>query len=143
MKLLELPHTLAEKIERLLQPILLVDTVSGRPREGEPDVWRAVEQRLDQWQQDPESLADEGMAAPSRQVLALASTVAEVLSGSGIEPPDAVIPNGDAGVVFRWRAGKRAWSIELDSDGSLEAYLLHEGKLVWRHALHEAPRESP
>lgn len=137
MKLLELPHTLSEKIDRLLQPILASGPVNGSAGEHQHNGWQTVVEQLRRWTHDPRQLDDEGVEAPTSEVLAMAAAVAEVLRDAGVEPPDKLVPNGDGGIVFRWRSGQRAWSIELDSDGSLESYLLQQGKLVWRHSLHE------
>ncbi len=137
MKLLELPHTLSEKIGRLLQPILAIGPVTGSAGGDEHNAWETVVEQLRRWTGDPRQLSDEGVEAPTSEVLATAAAMADVLRDAGVEPPDHLIPNGDGGIVFRWRSGQRAWSIELDSDGSLESYLLQQGKLVWRHSLHE------
>jgi hypothetical protein len=137
MKLLELPHTLSEKIDRLLQPILASGPVTGSAGEEQHNGWQAIVEQLCRWTRDPAQLSDEEVEAPTSEVLAMATAVAEVLRDAGVEPPDHLVPNGDGGIVFRWRSGQRAWSIELDSDGSLESYLLQQGKLVWRHSLHE------
>ena len=136
MKLLELPHTLSGKIERLLRPILEARSVDEPISDNAEDGWRTVLEQLGDWQRDPDQLADEGVEAPTSEVLDVASPVAEVLRDTGIEPPQHVVPNGDAGIVFRWRSAQQVLSLELDSDGSVESYLLHRGKLVWRHVLH-------
>src|SRR5437867_6844152 len=117
MKLLELPHTLSEKVERLLQPILAGGRAAGSAGEVQRSAWQLVVDQLHHWAGDPRQLADEGVEAPTSEVLAMAAAVADVLRDAGIDPPDSLVPNGDGGIVFRWRSGQRAWSIELDSDG--------------------------
>jgi len=64
-----------------------------------------------------------------------------VLRSSDVEPPDALLTNGDGGVVFRWRLPGRTWSIELDVDGSIESSLMADSKLLWRHSIHGDPVE--
>ena len=143
MILLELPQTLSEKIERLLQPILAVD---GFARPGGPEekaAWQAVLERLADWRRDPQQLADEGVEPPTEGLLEAAGTVADVLGNTGVEPPDTLVTNGDGGIVFRWRSGQSTWAIELDSDGSVESSLMLRDRLVWRHSLHESPAETP
>jgi hypothetical protein len=142
MKLLELPHTPTEMIHRLLQPILTMEKGNGQPAQDNKDGWRMMSAQLSRWQEAPHTLEDDGVEPPGVAVLARAEVVAGALSAAGVEPPDTFIPNGDGGLVLRWRAGQRAWWIELDGDGSMEAYLMHNGKLVWRHSLHEEHPES-
>ena len=137
MKLLELPRKLPEKIDRLLRPILEARSAHGRFADDAEDAWRTVLDQFADWQRDPDQLADEGVEAPTSDVLAVANEVAEVLRDTGVEAPQHVVPNGDGGIVFRWRSGPQVLSLELDGDGSVESYLLRGGKLVWRHALHE------
>ncbi len=137
MKLLELPHTLSEKISRLLLPIRAAEPATTPLGPERQDRWRMVLEQLGRWKSDPSQLEDEDVEAPTSQVLVASVAVAEALRDTGVEPPDAVVPNGDGGLVFRWRMAQRAWSIELEGDGTIESYLMHQGKLVWRHSLHE------
>lgn len=137
MKLLELPHTLSEKISRLLLPIRATEAATVPLGPERQDQWRRVLEQLSLWRSNPGLLADEGVEAPAIDVLSASVAVAEALRDTDVEPPDGVVPNGDAGVVFLWRVAQRTWSIELESDGSIESYLVQEGKLVWRHSLHE------
>jgi hypothetical protein len=141
MKLLELPQTLSEKIERLLQPILAANGLTGPSGADEKSAWQTVVQQLVEWKRDPQQLADEGVEPPTAGLLEAAGTVAEMLCSGGVEPPDTLVTNGDGGIVFRWRSGQRTWTIELDSDGSIESSLMLGGKLVWRHSLHDNPAE--
>ncbi|MBC8872773.1 MAG: hypothetical protein H8E44_25350 [Planctomycetes bacterium] len=141
MNLLEMPHTLSEKIERLLQPILDADGLTRPSGADEKAAWQAVLEQLADWRRDPQQLADEGVEPPTAALLEATGAVGEMLSNGGVEPPDTLITNGDGGIAFRWRSGQRAWTIELDSDGSIESSLMVHGKLVWRHSLHDNPIE--
>jgi len=69
-------------------------------------------------------------------MLRLAMDVAAVLRDRNVEAPDRVIPNGDGGIVFRWRSCDFTWSLELEADGSMETSLMEENRLVCRHSLH-------
>jgi hypothetical protein len=142
MKLLELPRTPTEMIHRLLQPILSMEKVNGESGQGVKTSWRQISAKLTAWKKVPQELEDDGVEPLGPGVLARAEVVAEALSAACVEPPDTFVPNGDGGLVLRWRVGQRAWWIELDGDGSMEACLMHNGKLVWRHAIHEDPLES-
>jgi hypothetical protein len=143
MRLLELPQTLSEEIERLLQPILAADGLTRSSGADEEAAWRAVVAQLTDWRRDPQQLADDGVEPPTAGLLEAAGTVAEVLLNTGVEPPNTLITNGDGGIVFRWRSDERVWTIELDSDGSIESSLMLNGRLVWRHSLHELAPELP
>ena len=141
MNLLEMPHTLSEKVERLLQPILAADGLSRPNGAGEEAAWQAVLEQLADWRRAPQQLADEGVEPPTAALFEAAGTVGEMLSNGGVEPPDTLVTNGDGGIVFRWRPDQRVWTIELDSDGSIESSLMLHGKLVWRHSLYDNPVE--
>ena len=69
-------------------------------------------------------------------MLRLAMDVAAVLRDRNVEAPDRVIPNGDGGIVFRWRSRDFTWSLELEADGSMETSLMEVNRLVCRHSLH-------
>ncbi len=79
------------------------------------------------------------LSAPSVAMVQLAMSIAGVLRDQNVEVPDRVIPNGDGGIVFRWRTGDFIWSLELDSDGSLETLIMEHDNLLCRHSLHTEP----
>ena len=142
MKVLEVPQTLPEKIDYLLQPVLPREAKRRPLSQAEIAAWREIiDNRLSAWARDPQQLADEGIEAPGVPMLQLAMDVARALYDQRVEAPDRVIPNGDGGMVFRWRSGDFTWSLELDADGSMETSLMEHNKLVCRHSLHsEATR---
>jgi hypothetical protein len=141
MELVELPDTLAEKIECLIRPILQAypaETSRQSAATSDSQVqWQTVTAQLEKWKSDPDAVADEGVLPPSATLLACAQDVAGVLRGAGVDAPDTLMTNGDGGVVFRWQLHGRTWSIEMDVDGSVESSLIGDGALLWRHSLYE------
>jgi hypothetical protein len=138
MKLIELPDTLAERIGCLIQPVLRPDQT--RRESADMDLqgkWQTVNSQLAGWKCDPDQLEDEGVRALSYELVEAAEEVAEALRGHGVDPPDTLVTNGDGGIVMRWRLSGRTWSIELDSDGSIESSLMVGSRLLWRHSIHQ------
>jgi hypothetical protein len=140
MKVLDFPQTLPERIAYLLEPVLTRQTPRELLSEAERVPWQELmEKQLSSWARNPEQLGDEGIVAPSGGMVQLAIDVARVLRDQSVEVPDRVVPNGDGGVVFRWRSGDFTWSLELDADGSMETSLMEHDSLVCRHSLHAEP----
>jgi hypothetical protein len=100
--------------------------------------WESILDRITGWKQDPGSLEDEGVRAPSSRVLQQAEDFARELHQRRIEAPTVVVPNGDGGVILRWRDGHAQWSIEFEEDGFVESYLVVAGKVQCRHGLQTA-----
>ena len=140
MNVLELPQSLPEKIDYLLQPVLPRRTQREALSEAKIAAWREIiDDRLSAWARDPEQLADEGIVPPSAAMFQLARDVATALCDQRVDPPDRVVPNGDGGIVLRWRSDRFTWTLELDSDGSMETSLMEHTRLVCRHSLHAEP----
>jgi hypothetical protein len=128
---------LPDKIDYLLQPVLARPTQREPLSESEKAAWHElISQQLASWSRDPEQLGDDGVVAPTVGIIALAIDTARALRDQRVESPDRVVPNGDGGIVFRWRSGDLTWSLELDTDGSMETSLVDRDSLVCRHSLH-------
>jgi hypothetical protein len=136
MPVLEVPQTLPERIEYLLHPVVELETVRAPLSEIHAGPWQEVFEQLAAWARDPDQLSDEDIEAPSGRMIQLAMDSAAVMRDRNAEAPDRVVPNGDGGIVFRWRSHEFTWSLELDADGSMETSLMEEDKLVCRHSLH-------
>lgn len=138
MKLLEVPVTIQEKIQYLLQPILADVQSFGRGRLSEDDLraWQTcIEHRLKAWEQQPSQLEEEGLEPPSAEVFPLVGEVAVVLRDQGVDPPLRVVPNGEGGVVFEWRDHPFFWVLEVERDGALALSVFRNARLVSRHQL--------
>ena len=140
MKVLDFPQTLPERIDYLLQPVVTRPATRKRLGEAEIAAWQELtDKQFSSWVRDPEQLSDDGVEAPSVGMVQLAMNIAKVLREQNVEAPDRVVPNGDGGIVFRWRTGDFTWSLELDVDGSLETSLMEHDNLMCRHSLHSEP----
>ena len=137
MKLLETPTTLSEKVRYLTEGIVQGDSLETPLDPEHQATWQRVLNTLAVWKQDPHELEDEGVEAPVPSAVSLASAVASLMRSRQIEPPGTVVPNGDGGLVFRWRRGETAWTMEFESDGSIDSFLVRSGKLICRHSLHD------
>jgi len=80
-------------------------------------------------------LEDEGVEAPALEAIRLALNAVDTLRESGVDAPSRTVPDGDGGVVFRWRSGDNAWTLAFEADGTIESSLVAKGRLVSRHAL--------
>lgn len=136
MPVLEVPQTLPERIAYLLHPVMELETAHAPLSETHAVAWQELIVQLSAWARDPQQLSDEDIEAPSGRMLQLAMDVAAVMRDRNVEAPDRMVPNGDGGMVFRWRSREFTWSLELDVDGSMETSLMEENKLVSRHCLH-------
>ena len=140
MKVLDFPQTLPERIDYLLQPVVIRPTARELLPAAEIAAWQdLMDKQFSSWASDPEQLGDDGIEAPSVEIVRLARDVATVLREQNVESPDRVVPNGDGGIVFRWRFGDFTWSLEVEADGSLESSLMEHDSLLCRHSLHTEP----
>jgi hypothetical protein len=142
MKLLETPITLSEKVRYLTEAIVEGDSLEGPLKPENQAAWQRVLDKLAVWDGNPHELEDEDFEVPVPSALRLASAVAGVMRERGIDSPQTVVPNGDGGLVFRWRSGETAWTMEFESDGSIDSSLVRNGKLIRRHSLHDDPRDE-
>jgi hypothetical protein len=136
MKLLEVPVTIREKIQYLLQPVMAGSQSLGEPR-TEEDLrgWQAINDRLKVLEQHPAEFDEEGLEPPSADVFPLVDEVALVLENRGVSPPLRVVPNGEGGVVFEWRDHPFFWSLDVEKEGGLALSIFRNARLVSRHQL--------
>lgn len=135
MKLLEAPLPLSEVFECLIHGIVCEEPAQAPTGLDTPGGWEDLMGGLEAWEQDPDILDDEGVEPPEPPITRLASDIACMMRDRNMEPPGRVMPNGDGGIVFRWRMGDAAWTVE--SDRSIESSLARRGRVVCRHSLHE------
>ena len=140
MTVLEFPQTLPDRVDYLLQPVVTRPATEQALAAAEIAEWREfIDGQLTSWASDPGQLSDDGVVAPSAELVQLAMSVAKMLRDRSVEPPDRIVPNGDGGIVFRWCSGDFTWSLELDADGSLKSFFLERDSLLSRHSLHVEP----
>jgi hypothetical protein len=78
---------------------------------------------------------DDELEWPSRSLLASAYSLARRMRDQDVPAPSNIVPNGEGGVAFEWRAGRLFTEIEVAKDGSSEFLAFDHGKLVLRHPL--------
>jgi hypothetical protein len=138
MKMLEIPATVPERVQFLLQPMV----VESERRNGHQLTesarlaWqRIIDGTLGEWQRDLSQLDDEGLEPPAREILSEVVKVAMALRDRGVDPPLRVLPNGEGGVVFEWRDNTYLSSLEMEKGGSLTLSVFSNSRLVSRHQL--------
>jgi hypothetical protein len=116
-------------------------TITARDIEHERARWqRCIDEKLIEWGRDPSQLEDDGVDAPSPDVIRLAIEVASRYRDSGQwAPPDRVAPDPNGGIVFERRAGSQAEVLHVGSDGEVEYQRFVGPRLVERRRL-LAPR---
>ena len=137
MQLLAPPVSLSDKVRYLTQGIVLGEPDPLPAEQRNEALWEQVAEVLHNWAADPDGVEDEGVVAPDEATIRLALDVGETMQQMRLEPPGAVMPNGDGGLVFRWRSGDDMWTVEFDDDGTIESSLARKERLVCRHTLHE------
>ena len=101
----------------------------GPNRQGWEDV---IDKKLVEWGRDPGRLDDEDVIPPSRDIILLASELAMWARDHEVAHPDAVVPNGDGGIVFeRWH-DSISETIEIYNDGTIEFAVYKDCKLLTR-----------
>lgn len=136
MSRLETQDTVWDEIKCLLETNGKAEprlTGDGDNAKSEHDGWQQVlETWLRKWARDPSQLEDDGIVAPSRETIELASEVAQQLSNLGLLAPKRVAASGDGGIVFAWEDKPRLATLEMDADGVLEVAVFQNSRLVCR-----------
>ena len=95
-----------------------------------------IDHQLIEWGRDPEQLADDGVAAPSREVVRLAIAFAKQMQNQDFQPAQRVVPDANGGIVFERRESDVVEVIHIWDDGMTEYQLFRGLDLVERHELH-------
>ena len=138
MKLLDTPMLLSEEFDYLVHGIVRETLIRPPATPTHEAAWRKLIDELASWgERGADMLEDEGVEPPQPSIVHAATELASIMRDRDMEPPGRLMPNGDGGIVFRWRVGECAWTVEFESDGSIESCLVRRGKLIRRHSLHE------
>jgi hypothetical protein len=139
MSKLEAQDTAWEDLASIFQGNGAAEPKSTRPSdapEQDRQCWQEVlDHWLHEWAQNPSRLEDEGIVAPSAQIIQLASQVAEDLRDAGLPGPHRVAATGDGGIVFVRQVGPLSSTLEVDADGSIELAIFRDTRLVSRQRL--------
>jgi hypothetical protein len=93
-----------------------------------------IDRKLIEWFMHPEMFEDDGLVAPSRQIISEACKSIKKMSKE-IPAPISVVSNGDGGIVFEWRDGHIFETIEIYADGLKEYCLFVNSRLRQRNHL--------
>ena len=101
--------------------------------------WRTVIiEPLSDWARDPMQLEDEGVDAPSQELISFALDVAMFLRDQGWRAPHRVVPSGDGGIVFKRQVGDFLEEIEFGATGTIEMFCFEKSKIIYRRRMFEA-----
>lgn len=104
--------------------------------QGERERWQEVlDQRLIEWGRNPEFLQDDGLKAPSSEVIAQACQFASFGRDHGVSPPQRVVPDGSGGISFEWQEKPFFLTVEIHANGDMEQLFFENSKLVRRKKL--------
>jgi hypothetical protein len=104
----------------------------------------APEENTTAWSQWTDSLIgwgvryaedDDDVVWPNRALLATAYKLACRMRDEDVPAPWNVVPDGEGGIAFEWRAGRHFAKLVVATDGSLEFLAFSQGKLVLRNPL--------
>lgn len=105
-------------------------TLSGSARtEGYRDAWNSFVNQLIGWGTCPHELEDDGIEAPSVQVIQTACELAMAMRDESLVPPDHILTNGNGGIVFERKTGTTLKTIEIEPDGSIDLTIYKNGRL--------------
>jgi hypothetical protein len=107
-------------------------------RDTTPDVsaWSAlIDGQLASWAQNPASLEDDDLLAPSLSTIRKASLGAASLRDHGTPLPTRIVPTGDGGIAIQFARDREFISIEIEPEGVVELLVFEEGRLKHRAAL--------
>lgn len=98
--------------------------------------WRMIiEATLTKWIRDPQQLEDDGLKAPTAEIISLASEFARFCAGHTVDPPLRIVPDGSGGIAFEWKLGAHFAAVELHADGRMEMMHFHDSVLQSRESI--------
>lgn len=110
------------------------EILSSSELENKRDAWnQIIEYKLIEWAVNPESIEEDGLEMPSREIITEACKFSKQMSREAIPAPISVVPNGDGGIVFEWRDGHIFETIEIYADGLKEYCLFVNSRLRQRN----------
>lgn len=118
---------------RIRRPV--TTSVDESPATNEPPAaWRQrwqghIDHSLIEWGWDPSLVEDDGIDAPSRDVLSVAIRFAQEMMRSGEAPPTRVVPDPNGGIVFEREGDRSLESIRISAEG-LEYCRFENARLV-------------
>jgi hypothetical protein len=123
-----------EEIRAFKKPPVPAGAVLGNG--ASPAAWQKILDRtLIAWSRDPRELEDDGLRAPTSEILALAGEFAMFCQRQGMAAPLRVVPDGAGGIAFEWKMAPSFVTVEIHADGRMEMMRFHNSKLVSRELI--------
>ena len=106
----------------------------SRQRRDDEELWNGIVNRLIDWGTERANLAAEGICPPTAQSIGRACECVRALRDDGKHVPQAVVPNGEGGIVFEMEEGTVYSTLEIQADGSVEAIDYMDRRIIHREA---------
>lgn len=98
--------------------------------------WRSLLQStLIHWIENPNDLEDEGLDAPSPQILEKALRVAERMRNEGFPQPTEIVRDPNGGIVFERNLPDESLVVHLWDDGAIERMRFQGSSLIERESI--------
>jgi hypothetical protein len=116
------------------------DTESPITRKGVADEqgdegWQNLINQLIEWGISPDSIADEGIEAPSRNTVQLTADLALALKRAGFDCPDAMVPDPNGGIVLEYGTRNASIAYHVWHDGTIDRCTFNGPRLMERSRL--------
>lgn len=139
MKTLEPGNAVSGKVNRFVDTGAADERSLGSIQPLAPqdqERWQAViDHQLVEWGRDSSQLEDEGIVAPTAEIIGLACRLAALYRDTGMVAPTRVVPDGEGGIVFERRDGSAFQTIEIRADHTIEWCYFVNSRLVDRRPL--------
>lgn len=99
--------------------------------------WSDIRDTLLKWLGDPLMLEDDGIDAPTRDLIKSAIDFAQ--DYGGVAPPTSVGPTPEGGISFEWRRASDIQIVEIVSVGKAERTVISGGTVLLSEVLERTP----
>lgn len=96
---------------------------------------RLIDERLIEWGRHPEQFEDDGLKAPTADVLVKACDFVAFCRDHDIDPPLRAAPDGSGGIVFEWKLLPFFYTVEIRASGNAELVIFENNKLMARQSI--------
>lgn len=99
-------------------------------------IWQdLIDNTLIEWGRDPRQLGDEDVDPPTKEIIRLATTLAQTWRDQNLAPPNNVVSDPNGGIVFERRQGDVTEVFHLWDNGLLEYQQFLGTELTLRNAI--------
>lgn len=101
----------------------------------EEEKWLKIFETLHVWCESTSLLDYEEIEPPSCEIVIFVLQKGKELMQAGFAGPDRVIPDGEGGIVLKWRLDTNLTVLNFEVDGGIERIVFQNNKIVERHIL--------